>query len=397
MEQLQTSEPHSVVPSTQPEPRTSAALTGFHREGGFIFGVVAKRTYQVRSGSCYEASDQVPLVEAPRYGAEDALLERDTDLVLQRQEVDIIVQGHAYSPGPSSFRAGIFVGDFRRELAVFGDRRLDRSGGALRFTPPASCEAVPLTWQNAYGGVDHEARRLIGDPWAEALEAEGLMADPRFGLYAYPRNPLGKGYLIEPTDEAIDACRLPNIEEPYQLLTSETVVRGDFMRWPTGPVVAATGWLSHNYFPRMCQLGLPPAPYNDAEVRASDFIEVQAGLVRPDTVRHQTTIRDRVDPRAAQGAAVGMRAHQVVPKARVELHNLHPNEPSWRFRLPCKAPRMLYQLAGGAAEMLEPKIRTVLIEPDADRVTLVWVGEQRIDLPLSPDQLSEVRHGVLWQ
>lgn len=379
-----------------PGPRTSAVLAGLHRDGGFVFGVVAKRTYLVAGGKCHEAPEQVPLVEEPRLAADEGMLEHDTDLVLQREQADIVVQGHAYSPGSGSFTSRIKVGGFTRELAVFGDRRLERTSRGLRFTSPAPCDRIPLSWESAYGGVDHVALREHGDPMAELVKEAGLLADPRFGLYGYPRNPMGKGYLLEPTAEAIDACRLPNLEEPRQLLRPDTIVRGHFMRWPTGPLVAATGWLSHNFFPRTVQLSLPPAPYNDEEVGPRDFIEVRAGLVRPESVLHQTPVQERLDHRAVQSSAVGMRAEDIPPKAKVELIHLHPRESRWRFRLPCQSPRMAYRLHGEPPAELEPRIRTVLLEPDRDRVTLVWVGEQRLNFPLTPEQLSDLRHGVVW-
>jgi hypothetical protein len=373
-------------------------LAGVHQEGGNLFGVVAKRTYNVASSSCQVAPEQSPLVEEPLFRAEEAALVHDTDLVLNRQQVDIIVDGHAYSPqsrGP--FDVSIRVGSFVREIRVFGDRHLDCVNGTIHFTPALPVDRVQLSWENAYGGLDDIARRAIGDPVQEMLESAGEPFDVRFGLYAYPRNPLGKGYLIEPTSEAIAACVLPNLEDPSTLLDPDNVVRGDFMLWPRGPRVAATSWLSHNYFPRVVQCGLPPRPFNDEETRPEDFFEVSAGLVRPESVANLQTIAGRLDVRAAQQAAVGMRADFVPPGCAVELSNLRRERRPWRLTLPTEIPRMAYKLPGGKSEELEPKIRTVLLEPDLDRVTVVWVGETRGSLPVTPKQLTQVEHGVIWQ
>ncbi|MFV8755108.1 DUF2169 domain-containing protein [Nannocystaceae bacterium ST9] len=379
-----------------PPPRLSAALAGVHREGAFIFGVVCKRTYRVVGGACSIDPEQVPLVEAPIYSADDGILEHDADVVLQREQCDVIVLGHAYAPGRRSFEIRVRAGELIRDLVAFGDRQLEPVGAGVRFTSPAGFEKLPLRWENAYGGVDMVTREVIGDPFAEAAEEERIPHDPRFGLYGYPRNPVGKGYLIEPSPEAIAACRLPNFEDPRQLLTPDTVVRWDFMRWPTAPIVAATGWLAHNYFPRIVQLGMPPAPYNDAELQPEHFFEVAAGIVEPKTVAHMTTMRDRIDPSAVQQSALGMRIADLDPAAPVELVNLHPQYPSWRFRLPNEVPQLAYRLPGRDVERLRPRIRTLLLEPDLDRVTLVWAGEARVDLPITPEQFAAIQHGVIW-
>lgn len=381
------------------EPRLSAVLAGQHRESGFIFGVVGKRTYLVAGGECHEHPEQVPLVEEPVFGSDEGVLLHDADLVLQRMLADIIVEGHAYPhERRPTLRARVGVGDFVREIGVLGDRRLERGrDGSLQITPPQAFEKMPLGWEHAYGGVDEAARLDIGDPFAEFMIASGQPADPRFGLFAYPRNPVGKGYLTEPTPAGIEACRLPNLEEPNQLLTPETIVRGDFMRWPTGPMVAALGWLSHNYFPRIAQFGLPVPAYDNSQVRVDDFFEVRARWAKINTVRLDNAMADRMDVAAAQQSAMGMRTPTIDPAAAIELVNLHPGHPKWRFRLPGQVPKMAYRLPGQPATELRPMIRTLTIEPDLDRVTVVWVGETRVSLPVMPQQLQEMQHGVVWR
>src|SRR5690606_7525369 len=163
-----------------------------------------------------------------------------------------------------------------------------------------------------------------------------------------------------------------------------------------GPIVAATGWLSHNYFPRSVQMGMPPSPYNDGELQAEHFFEVGAGIVDANTIANTTSLRDRIDVRAVQQSAIGMRIPELDPGAPVELINLHPRQPNWRFRLPGEVPQLAYRLPGRDVERLRPRIRTILLEPDLDRVTLVWVGETRVDLPITPEQFAAIQHGVIW-
>jgi hypothetical protein len=387
------------VQSNDATPRLSAALAGHHIDGGWIFGVVAKRTYIVTGGGrCHVHPEQQPLVEESILSEDDGELLHDSDLVLQRPAADIVVLGHAYAPTPRpAFDASVRVDHFERRIAVFGDRRLERGAdGRLYFTSPKGFDRMPLSWTRAYGGADLIALREIGDPMAEMFTPEGQTPDPRFGLFGYPRNPAGKGYLIEPHPEAIEACELPNFEEPLQLLTPDTIVRGDFMLWPNGPMVAALGWMSYAYFPRILQFGLDPHPYNDAIVRPNDFFEVRGGWIKPTAVVHGASRLGRLDIRCTQGSAMGMRTEKIDPGAQIELVHLHPQSKSWRLRLPGEVPRLAFKLDDAPAAYLTPRIRTLLVEPDLDRVTVVWVGETRVDVPVTPKKMKSLQHGVVW-
>jgi hypothetical protein len=102
------------------------------------------------------------------------------------------------------------------------------------------------------------------------------------------------------------------------------------------------------------------------------------------------------DIRGLQSAAPGMRWNSIAPGTDVELRNLHPRLGSWRFRLPPRPPRMFVRLTGHEPVTLEPAIKTIVIEPDHDRMTLLWIGEAPLDLPFEPAQLDKLEHAVLW-
>lgn len=379
-------------------PRLSAVVVRQHPTRGWVIAVVAKRTYSVLGSQCHVSPEQVPIVEEPQLDGDDHLV-HDSDLLVHRRSADIIVSGTARSASPRpSFDARVEIGAFVRRLRVFGDRRLERTaGGQLSFTPPAPVAEVPLTWENAYGGVDQAALDELGDPFVEAASQMGHPAGPRQSLFAYPRNPFGRGYLIEPTPAAIERCRLPAIEDPDQLLTPESVVRNDPRLWPTAPLPAATGWLGYTTFPRSLQVGLPPRLYLYDGIPPARFPEVALGVLRPRTLDPTCPINQRIDLGAAQCSALGMRADTLALAAEVRLVNLHPSHPDWHFRLPERAPRLVFSLPAAPPADLEAHIRTVLIEPDADRISLVWVGEAELDLPLFPEQLRRVEHAVLWE
>lgn len=378
--------------------RVSAALAAVDPDARWRVGVVAKRTYLVRGGRLVEAPEQVGLVEAPVLGDDGLQLAHDTDLMLRRRMVDVVVQGHVY-PHDDSRRCvvDLQVGALRRAIVVTGDRRLELDRrGQLRFTPPELFERMPLGWDRAYGGHDAAALAAHGDPTEQLRRAAGVDDGPNFGLYAYPRNPAGRGYLVEITDDALSRCRLPNLEDPGFLLDPTRMVYGNSLAWPGGPPPASTTWLPYSFFPRMTLLGFPPPMFDVEAFPPAGFHEVRAGLLPARSLDDDTHVATLHDLRGAQGSAPGMRAAQVQPGDLVELTNVHPRSAAWRFSLAVRPPKMMIRIDGEAHQPLDPAIRTVLLQPDLDRVCLVWVGEMATDLPLTPEQLSSVQHAVLW-
>jgi hypothetical protein len=380
-------------------PAVSAVRVAGELTGGWRLGVIGKRTWIVHRGRCELAPKQVPLVEEPIYDEKRAVLLHDADVLLNRKKVDIVIDGHVYPPdGRTPFDFGVQVGAAMRLARAFGPRRVTRdTSGRVRFSSPELVERIPLAWESAYGGVDLAARADIGDPFEEAQAAAKLPVDPRFGLFAYPRNPVGKGYIIEPTPQAFDACELPLIEDPESLLTPANLVREDFVRWPQGPAVAGFGWLSYTYFPRNAMLGIPPLVYDGMNIPPSGFHEVRLGELHEAAVRPEKPMAERLGMGVAQSAAIGLRAAEVKPGDTVALHGLHPREKRWTFQIPAETPRMGARFAGEKAlELPPPQIRTVFLQPDEDRLTLVWTAELPLTVRPGLKGLEGLQHVVLW-
>lgn len=380
-----------------PKPRLSALEVRKTLDGGRVIGAVTKRTYTVRNGRCWLAEKQVPLAEEPDF-KENGLLGHDSDRILQRRLVDVIVEGQARVAVPApTFTVGIEVGASRREIAVFGERRLVlQPHGGVAISPPVPIAEVPLRWEHAYGGVDHTALEKYGDLTMMLAEKLGEKLDPEQTNFAYPRNPHGRGYLIEASEKSVAATLLPNLEAPDDLLTRDNIVRNDPLLWPKAPRPVATTWLPYVHFPRSLMVGLPLAMYADHLIQPSEFAEVSAAVVPPEAVVPGASALQRVNVNSAQSSALGMRWPEVVPEAPVTLTNIHREASSWSFRLPAEAPRLAYRLPRRGAVVLEPRIRCLQITPDEDRVCVLWVGEHRLDEALSNAQLEGAEYGVKW-
>jgi hypothetical protein len=342
---------------------------------------------------------QAPLVEELEVDEETGRLHHDSDLIITRGATDVIVTGKARPPSrTNSFVVSIAVGDFRRDIVVFGERRLEpRADGTVTFSRAALIDEVPLTWDEAYGGVDRVGLEEIGDPFVEIAAKTDSPIGPTQSLFAYPRNPFGKGYLIEPSPAALDACRLPRLEHPWSRVTAENVIRRHYVTWPLAPIPAGVGWLGYSAFPRSAQLGLPAQLYDQGTIDPTQFHEVSTGTLRPEALDPDAPIDQRIDVMAiAQGSATSMRAPKVLPGAEVTLTNVHRKEPAWSFRLPREVPRMAYRLSKNKAEQMVPQIHSLVLDVERDLVTIMWVGCRALEVPLTPGQQEAIEHGVVW-
>jgi hypothetical protein len=381
------------------EPRVSIALTVPDPEGRWRLGVVAKRTYLVRDKRLIEAPEQVSLVEGPLPDPSGLALLHDTDLILRKPAADVVVLGHVYPhEGERECALKVRVGQSTREIRVFGDRRigLDHLGRA-RFSSPEPFEKLPLGWERAYGGYDAAALEAYGDPTVELREKAGVDAGPHFGLYAYPRNPAGRGYLVELSARALELTQLPNFEDPATLLRPDALVYGNSLAWPAYPVPASTAWLPYSFFPRSLLLGFAPPLFDSERFPPESFHEVRAGLIAPRTLHDDAHIATLYHANAAQGSAPGLRFPSIEPGETLELSNLHPRGRVWQFNLPAAAPLILTRIKDEAPVTVQASIRTLVIEPDLDRVAIVWVAERPIQTPLTPEQLAAVHHAVSWR
>jgi hypothetical protein len=387
------------APAAAPPARLSMVNVVDHRDGGSQVGIIAKRTYRVVGRGCVVDDEQVPLVEIQRFSEDKSALLHDFDGVLNRTEVDVVVEGSARPPraGATSFELRVRVASLDRKLTVWGDRQCFRdSGGRLHFSAPKPVQSVPLDWTSSYGGFDRVALAKHGDPMLDLRTAAREPYSPRFGRFSYPRNRAGKGYLIEATNEALAACTLPNVEEPFQPLTPENLAVGAFDQWPKAPLVGAVGWLSHANFPRAAMLGLT-SPYDADACPAHSFFEVKVGAVSADSIAHAMAFGKRLDLRVAQESALGMRVPSVDPGAPVSVVNAHPKLHAWDFALSHETPLLALQMPGAKVVALEAKIRTVFLQPERDRVSIVWVGEHREQTPVGPGKKALIKHGVQWR
>lgn len=299
------------------------------REGVETLYTIVKGTFTLAPRPAV-ADAQVPvsLVEAYHGDPATSSVRVPSDVALEKPGTDVLLHGSAWSPAErpvTSLDVRLRVGPLERWVRVFGDRHWDTTPTGYGMTPPAPFVRMPLVWERAFGGSD------VTD------------AGPRFDY----RNPVGAGFHVMAGKKAIVGMPVPNLEDPAALIAAS----GDAPR-PAGFAAIAAHWEPRRNY---------GGTYDDAWQRD-----------------RAPYLPDDFDPRYFQVAPPGLSTigHLRGGEA-VELRGVSP-QGDLRFALPTVALGVSY-LLNGAEHPRAAALDTVLFEPDAGRVVMVWRAAMRTD------------------
>jgi Uncharacterized protein conserved in bacteria (DUF2169) len=218
----------------------------------------------------------------------------ETDIIPFKQRTDLILMTKAWGRGQRSIEACIRVGALDVRYRVQGERRvIYRGRGSWAFSEPEPFESIEMRYENAYGGFD----TTLADPPIRHL-IDLLDVHPG----EYPRNPIGKGYVVRENPERLDGLLLPNLEHPAHRLTPNNLIVGAPEFWWRQPLPWSCNWFPKHCYPRVVHYrGIPAGlPDNDADVP-----EVRLGWLEPGHARRVREARhsDPLDGRFADAAS----------------------------------------------------------------------------------------------
>lgn len=305
---------------------------------------VVKGTFDLENGLS-PAAEQVPVVLAAEHYGDPAAssIRVPSDVSLIKPGTDVLLLGHAYGPGgrPTTYvDVTLMVGPVQRVVRVFGDRFWVASAAGAYASPPEPFERMPLVWERAFGGTDRVGSEVHGDP----------------------RNPVGTGYRAPDSEIPLDGFRLPNLEDPYEPITS----------WKQRPAPACFAPVAPQWEPRRSYAGTyderwqrERAPYLPVDFDARFFQLAPPGLVVPGYLRGG-------EPVEVLGATPEGRLSFRLPALRIEVAHVVAGE--WHVR--------------------PANLDTVIIEPDDGRLILVWRTGFACDKSLLRIEAVEAR--VVW-
>lgn len=379
-------------------PGTQAVGCAKSTDGKLWLVCVAKRTYSFARGKLRLADEQEPVVEEPDIEVDDhgrmRILRDDMDLFPPKVATDVVVTGRAYAPGGKAREAmvGVAVGRSARVLRVLGERRVEVSiEGEVRFSEPEPFESVPLSWELAYGGYDAYAHDELDPP--RRRNGRRIEPSPRQeGVFAYPRNKVGRGYFIDVDRDRADGELLPQIEDPGDPLTPRRFLVPSPKAWLDAPVPGGFGWVAHTWYPRMMRLMgafLEHAPPIRAirEMAFADGVDLKGPFVK-----------NQVLPRGQQGAAPGLAVERLRGDELVILQGLVWEQAETRFQLPGERPRMEVRLPR-APKVFTPEevvLQTVRINAERRTVALSWGAALRLLGNMGSEHVAHTQIDLRW-
>lgn len=324
-----------------------------------VFSVLVKRTYDIGRSGVVRAEQTAPWRIIDEYyedgDPEWASVKRETETFPWKVATDVVFVGCAHAPEMEPVKVletTLEIADVRKTIRVIGDRHCEFTGGRPIFTDPLPFVTMDMRYERAYGGKD-------------------FFSLPEMPLY-YPRNYVGTGYVIKNTEETVDGLKLPNLEDPEQPVSPDTLVLESPDNWNAQPMPQGFGWFHRVWYPRCSFAGAYP-PF----VKLEEMLrEEELGLVPENQIVLARQMKlPSFDLRFNSGASLGLVMPYLRGNERIALRHLM-EEPLLAFNLPGDIPRMTLDIGQGE-QLLEPVLHTVCIYGEERQVDLIWRGALR--------------------
>jgi len=322
---------------------------GLKPDGREVLVVVVKGTFTIpRPGQEPQlAPEQADLVMADEFTGEPGLsaTKYESEFPPFKPRCDVLFNGSAYAPGGNAATrvdVGLRVGSMSKTFTVVGNRTWKKSLMFLSATNPEPFVKMPISYDNAYGGVD------------KTHEDESKHR-------AFIDNPAGKGFHHNTAKEVIEGKPLPNTEEIGRSVSSpdgkyHPMALGAIGRaWAPRPKYAGTydqDWID-NTFPFL------PADFDERYFQAAS---------EDQQIDH---------PRGGE---------------EVVLLNLTPAGRT-SFKLPTIDVPVTFYYKNYEEKNTKANLDTIIIEPDLNRFMLVW----RTHVPLKKNmfEMAQVVAGTM--
>ncbi len=355
MEVVQAPAPGVAAP--RPEPVAVQVLPEGDAEGRVAaYHMVVKRSYRFGDDGALRAAPARPLVLADRGPDEgDAAPTAACELVPPRPRCDVVVMGHCHPPRPTTeCICAVALDGVEHRVRVVGDRIAWLPPGArrARFGSPRPFAAMPLDWSRSWGGCDHF------DPGRPTLD----------------QNPVGRGFWVERAAAGIpEAWRARADAETLATVQGLLQPAAPARYGPLPNLLPESGWPGPDDVLRPAD-DTPPPPMGfgwRGAHWAADGEPAGAPLDPP---------WRRDVGRAANRAPAPLQRPHPAGGAALVLTHMRRGVPTLTLELPHAFPRV-YWNAGFGRAAVHVVLDTVLVEPDAGRLDLIWRGT----LPMPDD------------
>ena len=372
-------------------------VSGKDEKGRDVLSVLVKKSYRLSDdGRCLDDIPTQPFVQELEYYPEtDKLLRQDFEVYPIKMKTDVVIQGYAQTNNAQrQFTVSVRMGKINNSIAVIGDRKATLStSGKVHFSNPEIIERIPLRYDFAYGGWDKVGEYNLETHRKEKAAEMAKVVDWESGsAYRYPRNPMGKGFLVDLSKEGVEQLDLPNLEDPLDRLKEDKLSCKEYRSWTEMPIPRCTDWIDLGCFPRLALFGLPMR-----KVNATEMIEEVKRNWLPQDILVNKAPRKKFNMQAMNGASMGFQLDYLLGNEECHLTNIHPRKANFKFKLPGKTPRIWVDGRKGNLTSTKPVLHCVLVKPEEDEVTLIWRGSAKALRPYLDEELLNMPFKIEWQ
>ena len=313
-------------------PLTAEIIPGLDKNGYDYAALIIKGNFTLNPANPNLVLSQQPakLIKADKYydEADNSSVQYEADTCILKPGTDIVLNGHAYPQNNQMAKmvdVSLQINNTNINYRVFGDRQWEKNGLSWNATAPKTFDRMPLTYENAFGGVD-----------TSTLEDEIV----QYSAF----NPIGKGFVGDKKSPT-EGLHLPNIENPQTLIS----------QYSDRPAPAGFGFISRSWQPRTNLAGTYDANWeeNRQPLLPLDFDEKYFNAAHPSLITPQHLLG----------------GEQIQLRNLSQLGDLNFVLPAWTA--PVKV------TVKGRSKSIKPVLDTVVIEPDINNVALTW----RVTMP----------------
>ena len=317
-------------------------------DGRELLVVVVKGTFRipdVPEGKPELAKEQEPLVQADVFTGEPGFSAPlyEIDYAPHKPRCDVLLNGSAYAPGGEPVdrvTVSLRVGTMIKSFDVVGNRIWKRGLLLVNATDPEPFTVMPISYDNAFGGVDRNHEDPNKHRW-------------------YLTNHAGIGYHEYQAREFIDGTPLPNTEDTGRRITDP---QGKYQPMAFGP-------LGRSWQPRIRWAGTYDQRWLDEKF---------------------PFLPDDFDDRYYQCAPEDQQMGYVQGGEEIALFNLTPHGRT-EFQLPAMNVPIMFLLRNGERKVITAVPDTVLLEPDQTRFMMTC--RSALELRRNIHEVREVHAG----
>ena len=308
---------------------------------GHSLTVIIKGTFDLKPGQTATRSEEQLFPTGDEFFPDDVDMQgscrHESDFAYFKPKADLLLSGHCHSPNGKPVPAcqvKFQVGTHEKTLNVFGDRQWKRTFGARTISDPEPFTQMELKYENSFGGQ------------------------------GYKKNPVGKGFSKQDSEDGEKVRFLPNIEDPQNIMGSPR----------SRPQPAGFGPLGKMWEQRSSRMGNYKGKYLEERWPwfPQDFDWSHFNAAAPDM--------------QVEGYLRG--------DETLSFENLHPDKPEYKSNLPGLRARCFVNTSN-ESESEEDRLNeiplnldTLWVDMDTEKLVLAWRGW--IDV-LSEDY-EEIKH-----